>query len=135
MDHITEYNRRPLSKMVTGTRKAAVHFLKEMKPPFESINEDDTLYMSTRDGITIAKAKVEKVENFKDLDPASAKEIIAEYEEDISPTNIMLERDIYRKYLTIIWLKNVQEMSPFTVSPKYIHRKWVTIEDINKIRS
>ena len=134
MDHIAEYNRHPLSKMVTGTRKAAVHFMKKMQPPFESISEDDTLYMSTRDGITIAKAKVEKVENFKDLDPNSAKKIIEDYENDLSPTNIMLERDIYRKYLTIIWLTNVQEMPPFTVSPRYVHRNWVSVEDINKIR-
>ena len=134
MDHVAEYNRNPLSKMVTGSRKAAVHFLKKMEPPFESIGEEDTLYMTTRDGITIAKAEVEKVENFKDLNPEMAKQIITEHKDEISPTQIMLERDIYRKYLTIIWLKNLQEMTPFTISPKYKHQQWVSVEDINKIR-
>lgn len=135
MDHISEYNRHPLSRMIAGKRKVAVHFLRNREPPFGCIEEEDNLYMSTRDGITIAKAEVEKVENFEDLDPEMAMNIIKEHEEDISPSNMMLERDIYRKYLTIIWLKNVQEMPPFMVSPRYVHMNWVSIEDINKIRS
>jgi len=121
--------------MIVGERKAAVHFLKEKEPPFDCISEEDNLYLSTRDGITVAKAEVEKVENFSDLDPEQATDIIMLHKDDIAPSNMMLERDIYRKYLTIIWLKNIQEMPPFTVSPRYTHCNWVTVEDINKIRS
>ncbi len=118
MDHLGEYNKNPLSRMIDGQRKAAIHFMRNMEPPYDSIKEEDTLYMSTRGGITVAKATVEKVENFKDLDPRTAKDIIMEHKNDIAPTNMMMERDIYRKYLTIIWLDNVQEMPPFTVSPQ-----------------
>ena len=96
MDHLGEYNKNPLSRMIAGQRKAAIHFMRSMEPPYDTIKEEDTLYMSTRDGITVAKAKVEKVQNFKDLDPRTAKDIIMEHKDDIAPTNMMMVRVIYR---------------------------------------
>ena len=88
-----------------------------------------------KDGFAIAKAKVGKVENYKDLTPKKATEILEEHKEEISPTNIMFERDIYYRYATFIWLEKLYEIRPFRVKKDNNNpTKWCMTEDVNKIR-
>jgi hypothetical protein len=135
MDHVAELNREPLEKIIKGERTVEPVFSREMRPPFNSVNVDDTVYFKIKDGFAIAKAKVKKVENFKNLTPEKATEILEEHKEEIKPTNILFERDIYYKYATLIWLENLYEIKPFKIKRNISERtKWCSIEDINKLR-
>ena len=135
MDHVAELNREPLEKIIKGERTIEPIFTREEKPPFQAVSVDDTVYFKIKDGFAIAKAKVKKVENYNDLTPEKATEIIEEYKEEIKPSNIMFERDIYYKYATLIWLENLYEIKPFRIKRNTANpSNWCVVEDINKIR-
>lgn len=135
MDHVAELTREPLEKIIKGERKVEPIFNREAKPPFNSVDVDDTVYFKMKDGFAIAKAKVSKVEHFKDLTPERAQEILEEHKEEISPTDFMYEREIYYKYATLIWLDKLYEIRPFRVKKDANNpSKWSMVDDINKIR-
>ena len=135
MDHVAELSRGPLEKIIKGERIIEPVFTREDKPPFNRVNVDDTVYFKIKDGFAIAKAKVKKVENFKNLTPEKATEIIEEHKEEISPTNILFERDIYYKYATLIWFEKLYEIRPFRIKKNMANpSNWCMVEDINKIR-
>lgn len=135
MDHVAELSRDPLEKIIKGKRTIEPIFTRERKPPFNSVNVDDTVYFKMKDGFAIAKAKVKKVESYKNLTPEKATEIIEQHKEEINPSDIMYERDIYYKYATLIWLENLYEIKPFRVKRNSANpSNWSIVEDINKIR-
>jgi ASC-1-like (ASCH) protein len=135
MDHVAELNREPLEKIIKGERTLEPVFNREQKAPYKSISIDDTVYFKIKDGFAIAKAKVKKVEHFNNLTPKKATEILEEHKEEIKPTNIMLERDIYYKYATLIWFDKLYEIKPFRVKrDTFKPSNWCSVEDINKIR-
>ena len=135
MDHIAELTREPLEKIIKGERKVEPVFTREAKPPFNAVKVDDTVYFKMKDGFAIAKAKVSKVETYDNLTPEKATNIIEKHREDISPSEIMFERDIYYKYATLIWLEKLYEIKPFRVKKDSENpNSWLMVEDINKIR-
>jgi len=135
MDHVAELTREPLEKIIKGERKIEPIFIREETPPYRSINVDDTVYFKMKDGFAIAKATVSKVENYEDLTPEKATEIIEEHREEISPSEIMFERDIYYKYATLIWIDKLYEIKPFRVRRDSTNpSSWSMVEDINKLR-
>lgn len=135
MDHIAELNKDPLEKIIKGERTIEPVFTREEKPPYKSVQVDDTVYFKMKDGFAIAKAKVAKVENFHNLTPEKATELIEEHKEEINPTDILFERDIYYKYATLIWLEKLYEIRPFRIKRNTADpSNWCTVEDINKMR-
>jgi ASC-1-like (ASCH) protein len=135
MDHIAELTREPLEKIIKGLRKVEPIFTREEKSPHKKINVDDTIYFKMKDGYAIATAKVSKVESYEDLTPEKATEIIEEHREEISPSSIMFERDIYYKYATLVWLEKLYEIKPFRIKKDSNNpSNWSVVEDINKFR-
>ena len=135
MDHVAELTREPLEKIIKGVRVIEPIFCREEKHPFGEISVDDTVYFKMKDGFAIAKAKVSKVESYDNLTPEKATEIIEEHKEDISPTDIMFEREIYYKYATLVWLDKLYEIRPFRIKKEPENRNnWCIVEDIDKIR-
>lgn len=135
MQHVHELSREPLEKILTGNRKIEPVFTRENRAPFNNVQENDIIYFKLRDGYAVAKATVKKVENYKDLTPEKAKQLIEEHEEEIMPENRMFERDIYFNYATLIWLEKLFEVKPFRIKKRNgAFSNWTTTEDINLIR-
>jgi ASC-1-like (ASCH) protein len=135
MDHVAELGRKPLEKIIKGERTIEPIFSREKQAPFDKVNVDDTVYFKMKDGFAIAKANVKKVETFNDLTPEMATEIIEMHKEEISPTDIMFDRDIYYKYATLIWLEKLYEIKPFRIKRDMNSAtNWCITEDINTIR-
>jgi ASC-1-like (ASCH) protein len=135
MDHVAELTREPLEKIIKGERVIEPIFCREEKAPYGKIQVDDTVYFKMKDGFAIAKATVSKVENYDNLTPEQATEIIEEHKEDISPSEIMFERDIYYKYATLIWFDKLYEIRPFRIRKEQDNpNSWCVTDDINKLR-
>ena len=135
MDHVAELNREPLEKIIKGERIVEPVFCREKKPPFNAVHVDDTVYFKIKDGFAIAKAKVKKVKNYKNLTPEKATQIIEAHKEEIKPSNIMFERDIYYKYATLIWFDSLYEIKPFRIKRNITNpSNWFITDDINKLR-
>lgn len=135
-DHIAELGRTAIGMILSGKRKVAPVFMKRPSAPFNVVQENDTVYLRSSDGYAVAKAIIKKVENYGDLTPEKAEELINKYRGEIQPDDMMMSKDIYSKYATLLWLDNVQEIPPFRViiPPKISTRKWITVSDIGSVR-
>jgi len=136
MQHIAEVNRNSIGKILSGKRVVEPIFLKKPESPYNHVKEDDVIYFKSVDGYAIAKAKVSKVEYYSGLEPEKAMEILEKYKEEIKPDELMMAKDIYYPYATLLWLDNVQEIKPFRVltPPETTNPRWVSVEDITKLR-
>lgn len=136
MQHIAEMGKRSLGKILSGTRTVEPLFLKKPEAPFNSVKENDTIFLKSVDGFAVAKATVKKVENYEDLEPERAMDILNKYKDNIKPDELMITKDIYCPYATLLWLDNVQEISPFRVivPPDSENPRWIRVEDVRALR-
>ena len=135
MHHVEEMSKNSLDNILDGKKKAEVVFRRTDLPPYNCIRETDQIFFQSKDGFTVAKADVTKVENFKNLDPKAAKKLLEDNKMDLVPTTMNLERDIYFKYATVFWFSNLQELKPFTLRVnKDQMGGWIQIADINSVK-
>jgi hypothetical protein len=136
MDHIVEHGRDQITKLLTGAIKIEPKFMKDKLPPYDCINEDDTIYFKVKDGYAVAKAHVTKVENYCDLNPTRVMELINENKDSLCPTERMVEKAIKSNYGTFVWLNQLQEIRPFRL--KHATKdttNWMIVDDVNKLRA
>ena len=137
MQHIAELGKRSLGKILSGKRKVEPLFQRKPDLPLRSVIENDVIFLKSTDGYAIAKACVKKVEHFDGLEPDAAMEIIDRYKDDISPDELMMSKDIYSPFATLLWLDNVQEIKPFRVMvpPDTTNPRWISVTDVTKLRA
>ena len=132
MQHIEKLNRKSIDHILEGRKTAEVVFTKEEKPPLDTLSEEDEIYFQSKDGFAVAKADVTKVEEFKDLTPEKAQEILETHKGVILPTLLNKERDIYFKYATLFWFENVREIKPFYIEEN-ASNGWIQTQDIENL--
>ena len=135
MDYIVELGKDQITKLLTGSKKIEPKFMKEKLPPYDCINEEDTIYFKVKDGYAIAKASVNKVENYSNLTPERVIDLINLNKEELCPTDNLMEKAVKSKYGTFVWLNQLQEIRPFRVKrPVKETTNWTSVDDVNKIR-
>jgi len=101
------------------------------------VNENDTVYFSSPNGYAVAKANVQRVQQFNDLDPGRVKCIIEEVREQMAdaPDVEMDPRELYAEALSLIWYENVQEIPPTLIDRQVTFRSggWVSIKDFRRV--
>jgi ASC-1-like (ASCH) protein len=135
MDHIVELRRDQITMILRGQKSIEPKFMKEDKPPYNAVSEDDTIYFQLKDGYAVAKANVSKVENFDNLTPDKVVSLIEENKEALCPNERLVEKACKSSYGTFVWLNQLQEIRPFRVKKKQDEdTNWMIVEDVNKIR-
>lgn len=135
MDHIVELGKDQITMLLRGSKTIEPKFMKEKMPPYESINEDDTIYFQVKDGYAVAKANVSKVENYCNLTPDRVVGLIEDNKEQLCPTERMVEKASKSKFGTFVWLNQLQEIRPFRIKRDYgTTTNWMIVDDVNKIR-
>src|SRR3989338_7670365 len=81
---------------------------------------------------------VEKVLFFSDITKEKYKDIIGKYAEKICLQNRNSENYVKQKYnyVTLIFIKDVQEITPFEINKKGygLMAAWITVENIEKLK-
>jgi hypothetical protein len=136
VDHVAEFPREPLEQIISGARRIDARFAKTKQPPYGCVRPEDTVYLTMKNGYTIAKATVDKVKTYANLTPQKVSNLLETYKSDLALPSVMYERVIYSKYATLIWLKNLYEIRPFRV-PRTNDElsSWRVVENINLLRT
>ena len=141
MDHVAIMNSKLalIPDIISGKKKIESRWYKAKRAPWGRINPGDTVYFKNSGKEVMARAEVEKVEQYE-LTPAVIKEIIGRYggEGGINLNNKNPENEFYssKKYCVLIFLKNPEYVKPFDINKKGFGNAnaWITTENIENIK-
>lgn len=114
--------------------------MKKKGIPWNKIKKGDVVYFKNSGEPVIAKAIVDKVFQFEDLNLQKTKRIIKDFGDKIkfvgSNNPNFPEWFTGKNYAILIFLKNPERIKPFNINKKGYGSlsAWITIEDISKIK-
>jgi|SRR3989338_2214992 len=135
---ILDKKRKLLQKIISGEKSIESRWYKLKKTPYGVIKAGDTIYFKDSGEPVAVKASVEKVLFFSDITKEKYKDIIGKYAEKICLQNRNSENYVKQKYnyVTLIFIKDVQEITPFEINKKGygLMTAWITVENIEKLK-
>ena len=135
---ILDKKRKLLQKIISGEKSIESRWYKLKKTPYGNIKTGDTVYFKDSGEPVTVQATVEKVLFFSDMTKEKYKEIIEKYADAICLQNRNIN-DYMKKnynYITLIFLKEVKEIKPFSVDKTGygMMAAWITVENIKKLK-
>ena len=140
MDHlaILDKKRDLMKKILSGEKSIESRWYKMKKTPYGMIKSGDTVYFKDSGEPVTAKATVEKALFYADLTREKYQEIIDKYGDAICLTERNVDNYLKQKYnyITLVFLKDVKEIPPFSINKKGygLMAAWITLENIEKIK-
>jgi len=138
MEHlaILSKKRKLLDKIISGEKKIESRWYKFKRPPYGLIRKGDIIYFKESGEPVSAKARVSKVITYENLNKELIREIIRKYGKLIGIDMSFMEQVIEKRYSILVFLDNVQKISPFEINKKGygLMSAWITVNDINQLR-
>lgn len=138
MDHlaILSKKRKILEKIINGEKTIESRWYKCKRAPYGTIKENDVIYFKESGGPVSAKANVNKVLIYENLNPKLIESIILEYGSQIGIDKSFIDEVKDKKYCILVFLRNVQKINPFNIDKGGygIMCAWISVDDINKIK-
>lgn len=138
MDHlaILTKKRKLLSKIISGEKTIESRWYKFKRTPYRNISAGETVYFKESGEPVTVKARVEKALFFDNLTPKRIQKIIDDYGLRIGINSSYLEKAKDKHFCTLIFLKNVRKIEPFTINKKGygIMNAWITLKNINALK-
>lgn len=135
---ILDKKRKLLAKIISGEKSIESRWYKIKKTPYGIVKGGDIIYFKDSGEPVTVKATVEKVLFFSDMTREKYKDILEKYADAICLQNRNIENYLQQKYnyITLIFLKNVQEIQPFEVDKTGygLMAAWITVENIQKLK-
>lgn len=127
-------------KILTGEKKIESRWYLNRYRPWNTINDNDTIYFKDS-GLPIKlRAEVDHILQFDNLTPNKVSEILNSYGSDdgIPADKISgyYEKFKDKKYCMLIFLKDVKSVKPFEIDKTGFGSMsaWITVDDIEKIK-
>ncbi len=141
MDHLVILRRswHLLPRILAGEKRVESRWYKTKRAPWGAVSAGDTLYFKNSGEPVTAKARVAKVMQFADLDPARIKAILTEHGPDLGLESRELpgyiERFQNKRYCILVCLSDAERIAPFQVDKRgYGAREaWLTLDKIQEI--
>ena len=134
---ILDKKRKLMEKIISGEKSIESRWYKLKKTPYRMIKAGDTVFFKDSGDPVSVQATVEKALFFSDLTKQKYKEILEKYADKICLQNGNIEAYVKQKYnyVTLIFLKDVKKIEPFSVNKKGygLMAAWITLENIEKI--
>ncbi|MCC7552045.1 ASCH domain-containing protein [Candidatus Micrarchaeota archaeon] len=138
MEHLAILSKKGkfLDKILSGEKQIESRWYKFKRPPFGSISKGDIIYFKESGEPVSAKANVEKVLTFAELNEKKIKEIIKKYGKKICIDLSYLNQLKSKKYCILIFLKKPKKIKSFEIDKTGYGNMtaWISIENINKIK-
>ena len=141
MDHLAIMLRNAwwIEKILSGEKKIESRWYKHKRLPFKKIKPGEIIYFKESCGPVIARAEVERVLFYENLDVRVIRKIIDQYGKQICIDQTFGDEIIraQKRYASLLFLKNQSRVDSFTINKKGYASgdAWLSIEDINKIRN
>ncbi len=119
MDHVVylDSKAKELENILSEKKTIVVRGATGRKMPYGKVFEGDTLYFieNKGDGLIKAKADVKNVWESEKQTPEDSKEILTKNQTKTCLNDSLIKR-FSKRYLILITLKNIKEISPFRIN-------------------
>ncbi len=131
-------NQKLINLILNGQKTIESRWYVNRICPWDRVHQNDTIYFKLSGGKVLAKAKVDKVLQFSNLNKNIFAKIIKQYGKAIGFTNMPdYQKYKNKKYCILIFLKEAHPVQkPFDIDKTGfgISSAWLCIDNINKIR-
>src|SRR3989338_9548949 len=142
MDHlaILDAKRKLLEKILRKEKTVESRWYVHKKAPYQTIEKGEIVYFKETGKSVTAKARVSQVLFFDKLYSKKVREILNDYGREIgfdeTAKKNAFEKYKNKKYCTLIFLSNVEEIKPFAVDKTGygLMCAWITVKNIRDIR-
>ena len=142
MDHlaILDAKRKLLEKILRKEKTVESRWYVHKKAQYQTIEKGEIVYFKETGKSVTAKARVSQVLFFDKLSSKKVREILNDYGREIgfdkTAKKNAFEKYKNKKYCTLIFLSNVEEIKPFAVDKTGygLMCAWITVKNINNIR-
>src|SRR5688500_6593294 len=132
MDHIVYCDKKAkeLSRLLSGEQTMVIRGAAGRKLPHGRVAINDTVYLIENDGSGIIRAKViiSSVFHSDKLSLEETEEIIEENMAHLKLTEAQKKRWIGKRYLSLLGLKDVHEIEPFSYVREKNMDDWIIVE-------
>jgi len=140
MDHVVYVDAKAgeLQKILDGSKTMIIRGATGRKMPYGRVDEGDILYFieNKGDGLIKAKAEVKSVFNSEKLSEDESKNLVEENQAKLNLTNPQIKRWAGKRYLVLIEITNVNEITPFSIDKSNYGNMddWLPVGDIDDIK-
>ncbi|RPI30737.1 MAG: hypothetical protein EHM70_13155 [Chloroflexota bacterium] len=140
MDHIVyvDAGAKELELLLAGDKTMIIRGASGRKMPYGRVDPGDVLYLinNNAEGMVRAKAQVESVFNSDKLSETASAALVANRQDKLRLSPKQLERWSGKRYLVLIEVSQVEEVSPFGIDKSaYINMDdWLPVEKIDSVR-
>ncbi len=123
-----------IEKILSGQKSIESRWYRNKYKPLDSIKKGETIYFKDSGHMVAAKAEVQNVIQFVNLNVVGVKKIISEYGKDIGLGSANFLHN--KKYCILIFLKNPQRIRPFKINKKGFGSmaSWIVVNNIEDIK-
>lgn len=127
MYHLAILKNQFLNMILAGTKTIESRFSFNKIAPYNKVSVNDTIYFKESGGQVVAKAKIKDVKYYQ-LTPSIVEDIRVKYGKNIGTDYFEdWKTTLTKKYCTLIWLEDVEKLTPFTV-PRSNGTAWFVLD-------
>ena len=139
MDHLAILDKKKpwLQKILAGEKTIESRWYRSRRAPWKQIQKGDTIYFKNSGEAVTATAQVDDLIFIDHPTEKEIKSLLQQYAEKICiPGEYRKEYQKYN-YITLLFLKNPQEIEPFSINKSGYGSMaaWISLEDIKQIKS
>lgn len=128
---------RLLEKILSGEKTIESRWYKSRRAPYGKIKAGDVVYFKESGGPVTARAVVERVLFFGNLDSRKISHILEKYGKRICISKEYAGQLAGKRFCTLVFLKGAQRVKPFSVDKKGfgMMAAWISVDSIERIKS
>ena len=140
MDHVVylDAKEKELDKLKSGQKSMIIRGAAGRKLPYGRVHPGEVLWFveNSGDGLVRCRATVKKVINSEKLTEQESKKLISDYQAVLCLTPSQIKRWGGKRYLVLIEVENLQEITPFAVDRSNYGNMddWLPAEDTEHIK-
>ena len=141
MNHVVYLDAKAneMEKLLTSQKTMIIRGATGRKVPYGKVEMNDILYLinNNAEGEIKAVAEVTNVINSEKMDKEKSSEFVKKYQDKLQLTENQFKRWAGKRYLVLIEVKNVKEITPFQFNRdnfKNCMDDWLIFEKIEEIK-
>ncbi|HSM26165.1 MAG TPA: hypothetical protein VK856_14975 [Anaerolineaceae bacterium] len=138
MDHLAycDSKAKELEKLLSGKKSMLIRGAAGRKLPYGRVFTGEIIYLIENDGKGLIKAKgtIKSVFNSEKLSGEESEKIILDNMDKLQLTDLQMKRWVGKKYLCLIEIGDVKEISPFTYARAGNMDDWIIVNSIDEIK-
>ncbi|MBW3022142.1 hypothetical protein KY328_04410 [Candidatus Woesearchaeota archaeon] len=137
MDHVAVMKKKwkLVDKILNGTKTIESRWYKNKKKPWNCITKGDVVYF--KEGLVRAKAIVDDVIFYDNLDYDKIKTIITKYHKQLGVNLDYADKVKDKRYCILVFLKNPEKIEEFDIDKRGFGNMcaWMVVEDVDSLRA